>query len=108
MAGPSLSYHISSPEIVNLFEIDEPVGDFLVKVWKVKLLTWAVKSYSESDNGIGEENSDEASNPAQSSSKNRGTSVAGTLCINRKNVPPTVKNAKLKKKARSFLNSQTV
>jgi hypothetical protein len=29
--------------------------------------------------------------------KNCGTNVAGTLCLNRKNVPPTVKNAKLKK-----------
>jgi hypothetical protein len=39
---------------------------FLVKVRRVNLIIQAVKSDSESDNGIGEENSDEASNPTQS------------------------------------------
>jgi hypothetical protein len=28
MAGSSCSRHISSPEILNLLEIDEPVSDF--------------------------------------------------------------------------------
>jgi hypothetical protein len=62
MAGPSHSCHISSSEIVSLFEIDEPVSDFSSE---------SAESESEymgnqSDSGIDEENSDEASNPTQS------------------------------------------
>jgi hypothetical protein len=34
--------------------------------------------------------------------KNRGTNVARAWCLNRKNVPPTVKNAKFKKRRGHF------
>jgi hypothetical protein len=66
MAGPSHSYHISSPEIVNLLEIDEPVIDFSGENVESEPDYTGNESDSESDNGIGEENSDEASNPTQS------------------------------------------
>jgi hypothetical protein len=66
MAGPLHSCHISSPEIVDLFEIDEPVSDFSGERAEGEPDYRGNQSDSESDNGIGEENSDEASNPTQS------------------------------------------
>jgi hypothetical protein len=65
MAGPSYSCRISSPQIVNLLEIDEPVSDFSGESTESEPDYVGNKSDSESDNGIGEENSDEASNPTQ-------------------------------------------
>jgi hypothetical protein len=61
MAGLSHSCHISSPEIVNLLEIDEPVSDFSGESAESE----PDYTGSQSDSGIGEENSDEASNPTQ-------------------------------------------
>jgi hypothetical protein len=66
MAGPLHSCHICSPEIVNLLEIDEPVSDFSGESVGSEPDYTGNQSDSESNNGIGEENSDEASNPTQS------------------------------------------
>jgi hypothetical protein len=76
-----------------LLEIDEPVSDFSGESAKSEPDWTGNQSDSGSDNRIGEENSDEASNLTVFF-KNRGTNVAGTLRLNRKNVPPTVKNTK--------------
>jgi hypothetical protein len=62
MAGLSCSCHISSPEIVNFLEID----DFSGESAEGEPDYTGNQSDSENDNGIGEENSDEASNPTQS------------------------------------------
>jgi hypothetical protein len=64
MAGPSHSCCISSPEIVTLLEIDEPVSDFSHESAESEPDYMGNQSDSESGNGIGEESSDEASNPA--------------------------------------------
>jgi hypothetical protein len=64
MAGPSHSCHISSSEIVSLFEIDEPVSDFSSE--SAESEPEYMGNQSDSDSGIDEENSDEASNPTQS------------------------------------------
>jgi hypothetical protein len=66
MAGPSHGCHNSSPEIVNLLEIDEPVSDFSGESVESEPYYMGTQSDSESSNGIGEENSDEGSNAAQS------------------------------------------
>jgi hypothetical protein len=65
------------------------------------------QSYSESDNGIGEENSDEASNPAQSSSKIVVPMWLEHYALIEKCASHSEK-CKIERKARSFLNSQTV
>jgi hypothetical protein len=67
MAGPLHSCRISSSEIVNLLEIDEPVSDFSDDNAESKPDFMGNQSGSESDNGITEENSDEGNNSAQSS-----------------------------------------
>jgi hypothetical protein len=77
-------------------EIDKPVSDFYGESAESKTDYTGNQSDSESDNGTGEENSDEASNPTVFF-KNRVTNVAGTLRLNSKNVLPTVKNANSKK-----------
>jgi hypothetical protein len=66
MAGPSYSCHISSPEIVNLLEIGKPVSDFSGENAESEPDYTGNQSDSESDNGIGEEHSDETGNPTQS------------------------------------------
>jgi hypothetical protein len=66
MAGPLCSCHISSPEIVNLLEIDEPVSDFSGESAESEPDYTGNQSGSESNNGTGEENCDEGSNPTQS------------------------------------------
>jgi hypothetical protein len=65
MAGLSHSCRTSSPEIENLLEIDGPVSDFCGESVESEPDYMDNQSDSESDNGTGEENSDEASNPTQ-------------------------------------------
>jgi hypothetical protein len=65
MAGPSHSCRISSPEIVKLMEIDEPVSDFSGESAESESDYMGNQSNSESANRIGNENSDEANNPTQ-------------------------------------------